>query len=104
MLGAVHLLGTPHGMPPQWVCVRYSVDDFNQACCRNAQVLTLKAAAALWVLSLLGRLLSVWRLLALAFVVAFTVPAAIDANRHRLQKVWHDGSRAVQVICPFSMG
>lgn len=58
---------------------------------------TLKAAAALWALSLLGQLLSVWRLTALGFLLAFTAPVAVDAYRHRLEKAWHDGSRAVQV-------
>ena len=58
---------------------------------------TLKAAAALWAVSILGRLLSAWRLLALCSVAAFTVPVAVDANRHRLDKAWRDASRAVQV-------
>lgn len=58
---------------------------------------TLKAAAALWAVSILGRLLSVWRLLALCSMAAFTVPVALDANRHRLDKAWRDASRAVQV-------
>lgn len=57
----------------------------------------MQAAAALWALSLLGRLLSVWRLLALGALAALTLPVAVDANRHRLEKAWHDGSRAVQV-------
>jgi Reticulon len=58
---------------------------------------TLGAAAALWAVSILGRLLSVWRLLALCSVAAFTVPVAVYGNRHRLDKAWRDASRAVQV-------
>ena len=58
---------------------------------------TLKAAAAMWAVSILGRLLSAWRLLALCSILAFTVPAAVDANRHRLDRAWRDASRAVQV-------
>lgn len=61
---------------------------------------TLRAAAALWALSLAGRLLSVWRLLGLASVAAFSLPVVIDANRHRLHRAWHDADRAVQVLAP----
>lgn len=62
--------------------------------CRDP-VLSLKLAAGLWGLSVLGSYLSIWSLAALGFVVAFTIPALYTKNREAVNNGYASAVRAV---------
>lgn len=50
-------------------------------------VLSLKVAGGLWAVAILGRYLSVWTMLAVAFGITFTIPVAVEMHRATVSTV-----------------
>jgi hypothetical protein len=60
-------------------------------------VVGLRAALALWIVSILGRYLSIWSLATLAFLLAFTLPISYQTHRDTLSFAFAKTSSAIKV-------